>query len=894
MSSDLEKDFLEADQWEMEQTLNDLNKILKGEIGAEEIEKKLKAKEERKKREKILEEIKQREKQEKLLNGNPGKGDGPNYYKFCPFCFYEYQIKDLDYCTHCKKELITREERIKILKQKVEILKEQKKRKKFRRMKYDNWIKSQGEIHILDAAKHGPTNYSKWDMYESESDEEDKQPILPRHDPNFIALEKSMNDDMKRREISQRKSLKFKEEGNKFIQEKKYKKAIECYTNAIEEVRSNMILYTNRAFAYMKLEEWKNACDDCDKVINYYEVFEDEINNHIDTYTKALTRKAFSLLQMKDYKEAKETIDKAIDYNKDSVEIKKLSEEIEHGLSLYKKSVKTMKDNKKNNNDNMTEITKLIEDLKKSFKNDKITDKKALADQFDIVIKIIENENKKVKENEENNYILFFSISGGIESLFNFLNSRANNDSLILTKLLTLLNLISDNDKYKLLVNSVKGYNKLIQFLFTSEANAKPEDAASDNKMKKKYADAANDNKHIGVSIDQANIILSILEGATLNDSCRKKITDISHLDQMSEIVLNKYELQKISDVKTANLLSKVYTFICNICYSSDEIRKKVSIKVSEIFIKQLNEFIDKYNIELEHHKNLLSSVLSFITNLANDVTFRTNISKEKKFLKFLSDNLLVTMINNELLLKGKEMDEIYEKTCSLFYNLTFINGEEKNIVDYYFEIHIEAFLFYFINHKFNKNKEYLFTYLLRTIMLLFRIVKYNQKIFDTESPIPEKESVLDNLIDIMNPKFTESHPDIIDYNIKAWVFLIKSDFKPMNEKGRMAKLIKNCSEMLRKDCGNEAKGVNEKNYQRIVNNLSLLIGIIGKYPDNAKEIKNIIPDIIIICKEKTELLRKNAAVLLAKFARSSEENEQYVRDLHGMEVLLSVSGFIK
>ena len=892
--SSLDRDFIEADEWEMEQTINDINKILKGEIGAEEIEKKLKAREEKKQREKLLQEIKQRELKEKLLNGTPGKGEGKNYEKFCPFCFYEYQIKDLDYCTHCKKQLITREERMTILKEKVEILKEQKKKKKFRRMKYDNWIKSQGEIHILDAAKHGPTNYSKWDMYESESDEDEKQPILPRHDPNFIALEKSMNDDMKRREISQRKSLKFKEEGNQFVKEKKYKKAIECYSNAIEETKSNMILYTNRAFAYMKLEEWKKACDDCDKVINYYELFEDEIDNHIDTYTKALTRKAFSLLQMKDYKEAKETIDKAVDYNKDNDEIKKLSEEIEHGLNLYKKSVKTMKDNKNNNNDNMTEITKLIEDLKKSFKNDKITDKKALSDQFDIVIKIIEKENKKIKENQENNYILFFSISGGIEALFNFLNSRANNDSNILTKLLTFLNLISENDKYKHLINSVKGYNKLIQFLFKSEANAKPDDAGVDNKIKKKYADAANVNNHIAVSIDQANIILSILEGATLNESCRKKIIDISHLDQMCEIVLNKYELQKISDVKTANLLSKVYTFICNICYSSDEIRKKVSIKVSEVFIKQLNEFIDKYNIELEHHKNLLSSVLSFITNLANDVTFRTNISKEKKFLKFLSDNLLVTMINNELLLKGKEIDEIYEKTCSLFYNLTFINGEEKNIIDYYFEIHIEAFLFYFINHKFNKNKEYLFLYLLRTIMLLFRIVKYNQKIFDSESPIPEKELVIDNLIEIMNPKYIETHPDIIDYNIKAWVFLLKCDFKAMNEKGRMGKLIKNCSEMLKKDCGNDAKGVNDKNYQRVVNTLSLLIGIIGKYPDTAKEIKPFIPDIIVICKEKTELLRKNAAVLLAKFARSSPENEQYVRDLHGMEVLLSVSGYIK
>ena len=892
--SSLDRDFIEADEWEMEQTINDINKILKGEIGAEEIEKKLKDREEKKQRAKLLQEIKQRELKEKLLNGTPGKGEGKNYEKFCPFCFYEYQLKELDYCTHCKKQLITREERMKILKEKVEILKEQKKKKKFRRMKYDNWIKSQGEIHILDAAKHGPTNYSKWDMYESESDEDEKQPILPRHDPNFIALEKSMNDDMKRREISQRKSLKFKEEGNQFVKEKKYKKAIECYSNAIEETKSNMILYTNRAFAYMKLEEWKKACDDCDKVINYYELFEDEIDNHIDTYTKALTRKAFSLLQMKDYKEAKETIDKAVDYNKDSDEIKKLSEEIEHGLNLYKKSVKTMKDNKNNNNDNMTEITKLIEDLKKSFKNDKITDKKALSDQFDIVIKIIENENKKIKENQENNYILFFSISGGIEALFNFLNSRANTDSNILTKLLTFLNLISENDKYKHLINSVKGYNKLIQFLFKSEANAKPDDAGKENKITKKYADAATVNNHIAVSIDQASIILSILEGATLNESCRKKIIDISHLDQMCEIVLNKYELQKISDVKTANLLSKVYTFICNICYSSDEIRKKVSIKVSEIFIKQLNEFIDKYNIELEHHKNLLSSVLSFITNLANDVTFRTNISKEKKFLKFFSDNLLVTMINNELLLKGKEIDEIYERTCSLFYNLTFINGEEKNIIDYYFEIHIEAFLFYFINHKFDKNKEYLFLYLLRTIMLLFRIVKYNQKIFDSESPIPEKELVIDNLIEIMNPKYIETHPDIIDYNIKAWVFLLKCEFKAMNEKGRMGKLIKNCSDMLKKDCGNDAKGVNDKNYQRVVNTLSLLIGIIGKYPDNAKEIKSFIPEIITICKEKTELLRKNAAVLLAKFARSSPENEQYVRDLHGMEVLLSVSGYIK
>ena len=44
----------------------------------------------------------------------------------------------------------------------------------------------------------------------------------------------------------------------------------------------------------------------------------------------------------------------------------------------------------------------------------------------------------------------------------------------------------------------------------------------------------------------------------------------------------------------------------------------------------------------------------------------------------------------------------------------------------------------------------------------------------------------------------------------------------------------------------------------------------------------------------KTELLRKNAAILMARFAKAEPENEQYLRSLHGMDVLLSVSGHIK
>ena len=65
---------------------------------------------------------------------------------------------------------------------------------------------------------------------------------MPRHDPNFIALEKSMNADLKKKEESQRKSLKLKEEGNQEFKEKKYKKAINLYSQAIEETRGIIYL----------------------------------------------------------------------------------------------------------------------------------------------------------------------------------------------------------------------------------------------------------------------------------------------------------------------------------------------------------------------------------------------------------------------------------------------------------------------------------------------------------------------------------------------------------------------------------------------------------------------------------------------------------------------------
>lgn len=140
------------------------------------------------------------------------------------------------------------------MKAKVEELKEFKARKKYKKQKYENWMKTEG---ILKTKKLNFQNYQKWDLYESSTDEEEKgEPILPRHDPNFIALEKDMIESQKKREASRNKAMKLKDEGNKMLNEGKFNKAIKLYTEAIAEFGGMMTLYTNRALAFIKVEDY--------------------------------------------------------------------------------------------------------------------------------------------------------------------------------------------------------------------------------------------------------------------------------------------------------------------------------------------------------------------------------------------------------------------------------------------------------------------------------------------------------------------------------------------------------------------------------------------------------------------------------------------------------------
>ena len=81
---------------------------------------------------------------------------------------------------------------------------------------------------------------------------------------------------------------------------------------------------------------------------------------------------------------------------------------------------------------------------------------------------------------------------------------------------------------------------------------------------------------------------------------------------------------------------------------------------------------------------------------------------------------------------------------------------------------------------------------------------------------------------------------------------MLKAEYEKINENDRIKKLTQKCCEILIKEVKNDLSGINDKNFERIINLMTLIIAIMGIYKDLSKEVKVVIPLAINICKEKT------------------------------------------
>lgn len=134
-----------------------------------------------------------------------------------------------------------------------------------RRAKWENWKKTQAMFYCKTS-----TNYNKWDMFESDSEEkEEEEPVVPENDPQFKAMEQDFKDRKQRRIRDRKLAEDLKAKGNDATKRGLYKSAKHHYTEAMEHKKDMFILYTNRALVCLKLEEPQLAIDDCSRVLEY-------------------------------------------------------------------------------------------------------------------------------------------------------------------------------------------------------------------------------------------------------------------------------------------------------------------------------------------------------------------------------------------------------------------------------------------------------------------------------------------------------------------------------------------------------------------------------------------------------------------------------------------------
>lgn len=309
------EDEAEAFLQEVDWVTKEVQGILSGKIDIEESEKKEKLK-------KQVEDFKIREKENQRLaefeqkkKGHEGKGiKFDRFSHYCKYCSREFELPTPN-CTICSRETQTSESRKIELTTKVEEYKKDKSTRDEKKLRWENWKKTEALLY-----KKNSTNYKKWEFFVDETEEE-AQPefIPPEGDPNFVALEKDIKDRAERRANDLKSANELKDKGNELYKQGMYRNAIQKYEEAQTFRKDIMVLYTNCAAAKLKIEDFDGAIKDCSRVIEYFEVFDKELENNKDTVFKAYYRRGDAYRSMKLYSQAVFDYEKALELQSNQI-----------------------------------------------------------------------------------------------------------------------------------------------------------------------------------------------------------------------------------------------------------------------------------------------------------------------------------------------------------------------------------------------------------------------------------------------------------------------------------------------------------------------------------------------------------------------------------------------
>ncbi|XP_043834595.1 sperm-associated antigen 1 [Dromiciops gliroides] len=174
--------------------------------------------------------------------------------------------------------------------------------------------------------KRVPRDYAEWDKFDVEKecsklDEDYKENTTPNVKSEPLKIEKNIGtiglSDKEKDFLATRE----KEKGNEAFSSGDYEEAVTYYTRSIS-VSPTVAAYNNRAQAEIKLKNWDNALQDCEKVLEL------EPGN-----LKAFMRRATAYKHQNKYQEAIVDLKKVLNVEPDNVIAKKILSEVEKDLN---------------------------------------------------------------------------------------------------------------------------------------------------------------------------------------------------------------------------------------------------------------------------------------------------------------------------------------------------------------------------------------------------------------------------------------------------------------------------------------------------------------------------------------------------------------------------------
>ncbi|OAD58122.1 RNA polymerase II-associated protein 3 [Eufriesea mexicana] len=163
-------------------------------------------------------------------------------------------------------------------------------------------------------------DYSTWDKFDA--DEACKE--IDTKEQSDSEGESMSKEEL---EKAHKEATKHRNEGNIFVQQQKWVKAVGCYNEAIKLFPFDAVFYANRALCQLKLDNLYSAESDCTAAIQLD-----------DVYVKAYYRRATARMNLKQYKEAKQDIEKVLELEPSNKGAKLLLNKIESKIICPKTS----------------------------------------------------------------------------------------------------------------------------------------------------------------------------------------------------------------------------------------------------------------------------------------------------------------------------------------------------------------------------------------------------------------------------------------------------------------------------------------------------------------------------------------------------------------------------